>query len=439
MTIETTSCKRDVHDLSHLVFDCGKVGRLQTLTVVPVIAGDSYEEDLIGSFRLSPLRRGLASDCVVDVLSFYIPHRHAYGDEWVEFMKEGMKSTPLSKGIAGTAACVSFLGYSGGSIGEGSYRSMPKFITHGYGAIWNNYFKVPYDPDRVVKQSDVVLPITDDNRFGWKCANLKNIWTTPLPPNSTEFNEFTGTVSGATATLDIMDLDRAYAELHTEQERDFFMGNRYRDVMEDGFGGHANIDADQRPELLKRTTFWASGYDVNGTDQSSLGQYSGRTMQSFQHKVPRKYIPEHGCVWTVVLCRFPVTHQNENHFLFNEQTKSLSYEIIAGDPVITAHSKPYTLSAQDIFNFASYTWETPHSQWYREHPDKVHGLYQEAQGFPFLDVLPKSLNDAKYVNSSDFDNMFATTQLGHFQIQARKNVTCIRRLPDVRSSIVTSD
>src|SRR2546428_1711882 len=37
-----------------------------------------------------------------------------------------------------------------------------------------------------------------------------------------------------------------------------------------------SYDADNRPLLVMRYNLWASGYDVDGTDQTSLGQFSGR-------------------------------------------------------------------------------------------------------------------------------------------------------------------
>ena len=92
-----TGAPRTAHDLSHFIFSSGKMGQLQTLSVVPVIAGDSIELDLVGSLRLAQLRRGLAVDSRVDVFSFYIPHRHIYKDEWEQFMKDGFDATPLTQ------------------------------------------------------------------------------------------------------------------------------------------------------------------------------------------------------------------------------------------------------------------------------------------------------------------------------------------------------
>src|SRR5207244_8307410 len=53
------------------------------------------EMDAVGALRLSPLRRGLAIDSTVDIFTFYVPHRHVYGEQWIKFMKDGVNATPL--------------------------------------------------------------------------------------------------------------------------------------------------------------------------------------------------------------------------------------------------------------------------------------------------------------------------------------------------------
>src|SRR4051794_34676025 len=70
----------------------------------------------------------------------------------------------------------------------------------------------------------------------------------------------------STTSIDIMGLQAAYANLHTDQERDYFM-QRYHDVIS-SFGGKTSYDADNRPLLVMRSNLWASGYDVDGTDQT---------------------------------------------------------------------------------------------------------------------------------------------------------------------------
>src|SRR6516164_10456188 len=82
-----TGAERMPHDLSHLGFVAGQIGRLITISTTPVIAGDSFEMDAVGALRLSPLRRGLAIDSTVDIFTFYVPHRLVYGEQWIKFLK----------------------------------------------------------------------------------------------------------------------------------------------------------------------------------------------------------------------------------------------------------------------------------------------------------------------------------------------------------------
>src|SRR5262249_61433326 len=85
-----TPSLHDALPISHLGFLAGQIGRLITISTTPVIAGDSFEMDAVGALRLSPLRRGLAIDSTVDIFTFYVPHRHVYGEQWIKFMKDGV-------------------------------------------------------------------------------------------------------------------------------------------------------------------------------------------------------------------------------------------------------------------------------------------------------------------------------------------------------------
>src|SRR5205085_3504314 len=72
---------------------------------------------------------------------------------------------------------------------------------------------------------------------------------------------------------------------------------------------------DNRPLLVMRSNLWASGYDVDGTDQTSLGQFSGRVQQTYKHSVPRFFVPEHGTMFTLALVR-----RSEERFSRNAET-----------------------------------------------------------------------------------------------------------------------
>src|SRR5205823_14618796 len=74
------------------------------------------------------------------------------------------------------------------------------------------------------------------SRYGFRCCHLKNIWTSPLPPET----ELSRQMTTSTTSIDIMGLQAAYANLHTDQERDYFM-QRYHDVIS-SFGGKTSYD-----------------------------------------------------------------------------------------------------------------------------------------------------------------------------------------------------
>src|SRR6476660_9573320 len=165
-----TGAERRPHDLSHLGFLAVPIGRLMTISTTPVIAGDSFEMDAVGALRLSPWRRGLAIDSTVDIFTFYVPHRHVYGEQWFKFMKDGVNATPLP-----TVYTTGYIDHAAflGTI----YSDNPNYLNQ------------------------------DDARYGFRCCHLKNIWTAPLPPET----ELSRQMTTSTTAMDIMGLQAAYA------------------------------------------------------------------------------------------------------------------------------------------------------------------------------------------------------------------------------------
>src|SRR5690606_38534588 len=90
-----TGGERMPHELSHLGFLAGQIGRLITISTTPVIAGDSFEMDAAGDLPLFPLLRCLAIDATVVIFTSYVPHRHGYGEQSIKFMKDGVNASPL--------------------------------------------------------------------------------------------------------------------------------------------------------------------------------------------------------------------------------------------------------------------------------------------------------------------------------------------------------
>src|SRR5438128_7685764 len=91
--------------------------------------------------------------------------------------------------------------------------------------------------------------------------------------------------------------------------------------------------------------------EVDGTDQTSLGQFSGRVQQTYKHSVPRFFVPEHGTMFTLALVRFPPTATKEIQYL--NAKGALTYTDIAGDPVLYGNLPPREISMKDVFRSRS--------------------------------------------------------------------------------------
>src|SRR5256885_1783934 len=96
-----------------------------------------------------------------------------------------------------------------------------------------------------------------------------------------------------------------------------------------------------------RSNLWASGYDVDGTDQTSLGQFSGRVPQTYKHSVPRFFVPEHGTMFTLALVRFPPTATKEIQYL--NAKGALTYTDIFFFFILQGTPQPPPFSIQDVF------------------------------------------------------------------------------------------
>src|SRR5688500_546446 len=123
-----TGAERMPDDLSHHGYVRRQIGGLITISATPVTAAVSFVLDAVGALRLSPLRRGLAIDSTVDIFTFYVPHRHVYGEQWIKFMKDGVNATPLpTVNTTGYIDHAAFLG----TINPDTNK-IPKHLFQGY-------------------------------------------------------------------------------------------------------------------------------------------------------------------------------------------------------------------------------------------------------------------------------------------------------------------
>src|SRR5437762_13831214 len=90
-----TGAERMPHDLSHLGFLAGQIGRLITISTTPVIAGDSFEMDAVGALLFLPCRLGFALVSILSILPFKVLLFAFFVDQCIKFIKYVLIATHL--------------------------------------------------------------------------------------------------------------------------------------------------------------------------------------------------------------------------------------------------------------------------------------------------------------------------------------------------------
>jgi len=444
MSIKGITSNRNVYDLSHFSMNVGKIGCLQTIATVPVVAGDSMELNLESVFRLSPLRRPLYLDAMVDLFAFFVPHRHVYSKyqgevdtvgNWLDFIKEGIDEAQTFGTITNNASVETHC--LGTHIPVST--AFPKWLGHGYAQIYNRFFKNPGSTDMALTFFNVNTDAR--NYYGQLCCFPKRSFNCAmLTTNSDAEDTYTNAGTVNDTVVDLVEFAKQQGRYKSELKRDWF-GQRYADLMNELFGSKISEEVEPFPYLLARKTSYLSGYETDGTSGDSMGMFQARSVGVADLRFPYKFFDEHGCIWVMALVRFPVIDYNEAHWLTLPEQSEFTYKEIAGDPDIVSKEGAVVVDGEDFWFTSSDNnsmGELPHSWWYREHPNFVHPDYLLTDGHPFLNIAPDasvSTETPKYYTLTMYDYIFSTMQLAHWQCQSHVGLVAKRVVPDPRLNV----
>ena len=421
------------YDLSHLSMMTGLMGRVMSFSAIPIVAGDSMAISLNGFMRLAPLRRDQVVDSRLDIAAFYIPYTHIYGDTWIRFIKSGSQEAETLP--------TDTLSFATNCLGAGRLLgTVPRWVTRGYLQILERYYRIPDDSDNENISSGTLSTNATDRRYGYPAPRLKSFASTGRSLDASLASAGTVDVDDASDTFNIIELAQAKGDLRSQLILQW-QAQRYTDVLNQKWNSNVNIDADQRPMLLMRKSQWLSGHDINGTDNTSLGQFSGKVHSLVQFDVPRRFYPQHGTLWILGVVRFPNIWLNEAHYLI--QHADPSYLDVSADPSLWNVEPPTEILQSDLFQGGNSNTlgVHPFGQHYRSHPNLIHHDFQAFRGFPYIrdkpDLSGSGYNKkAWYVQSQDdYDDVFQTTQLGHWRSNFKISCVADRVVPSVGKSI----
>jgi len=445
---------RTAYNLSHLSHRAGQIGRIQTLTVIPVEAGASLELNIDGIARLAPNRKEIVSECQVDICAFFVPYRIPYGQAWIDFVNAGPDFSPSFTGVAVAAPYRNpeYLGL------QTCGATINRALLYGYNSIFHNFYAVP----SLVKHGDgpgdvndyTFYPTTEPGagncrKYGRLAARLPHVlnggnlvdaggvtgWEAQdLDPTDSE-------VAITAGVFSVKDLALVQSRYKSEAQSAWF-AHWYQDVMSEKFGSRLGKDVDPRnlmPEMLGRSTSMMSGIDVDGTDDATLGTFQGKTLDRVSFNMPRKIFEEHGIVHVLALFRYPLVHTREAHPLL--QKTNFSYDEIIADPERWANIAPIPwdpdpwLAGGSTLPPGVIEIQEPYGQWYRFQPNLVHSNFSTIPGYPFAKFDGNTYKDWYYYQDEEYKDTFQTTQIGQWQIQAMVKATKYSPIPGVAASI----
>ena len=423
------------YNLTHLGFKTFKMGRVNPIACIPTLPGDVFNIDMQININMAPFRRQLYLEPQIKFATFWIPHRHLESN-WIQFIEEGTDTSVTLSTSTMNSYDVEFMPHW---VSAANVPNKPFWYADGFLKIYDRFWR----PKMSVTPSTADTSWTstlwtagwdeDSLKYGPPAANLMNAMWTQTPDKQLSTSDVDLDVSGA--TLDIRDIAERVAKARSENRRNWY-NLWYEQIIQD-FGGSSTIDAEPRPELLWTDTVHLSGEDIYGHDTFTLGGLVGRPNGTLRHRIPNRYIPEHGTIWTVMCARFPNISTEETHWLIRDGASD--YDTIAGDSAIVANKQPVMMQLDDIFDTAS-TDEIallPHSHWYRQHPSYSEETFQEQYGFTFTKGVPSATDLGKNFYDTEFDNNnFQSTQFAHGLMSIKNNCFVERNLPTAEESIM---
>lgn len=416
---------RHLYDLGHETYPAiGEIGRLLTLTTLPVIAGETFEIETDAKVRLSQLRRPRTLTPVMDLFATYQPYRHTYDDIWREYIREGYDETQTFPGVAMPDPDNWYLQLR-------SPKTVPQWRVHHYVSTWNWFIR---DPSNVadVLPDDYIPTDKRSRRYGLPVGHLPTPWSVG---NMGTGDVTEDTLSTADDTLDIRALPLQKAILESEIDKTF-KATRYPDIIAMQFGGDASIDADPRPRLIAHRQ-----YPITLGDQAQDGERTSGGETSVKLYIPPFYCSEHGSIMVFAMVRFKSLTFQEigNRFV---DVVDMPWTEFAGNPDIFANSEPIDLVIGDYTEDGLMTGSStthgvvPYGEWFRYHQSWVHPLVRTVKGYPVIE-MPSNAVDSKYIQSQWYDEVFMNDSFAHWHAFCTHQVDAWRQIPPGLTSIYT--
>jgi hypothetical protein len=427
--------KRFKYDLGHRSQFVGKIGMFNTISMIPVVAGDSLQLDVNGVCRLGQLRRELVMDARVDIMVTYLPYRRSDPDFENRVLEGADSDEEVFANIADN--------YSGDEPLDILCQNLKTSIVKRpywdlYSRTYNRYVKHPDDEGI----DENTLPTNPDyRRYGLPTVRLEHpavdnrFVDTNASPEGVDFDLDSSDwilTMPSTTQLDVRRLAQQQARLKTETQKHWF-ANYYTELMSDQFNVNLGPDTEDtdKPTLLHTETMYMSGREINGTAEGNHGSVVGKIVSGINTSMDRIFLEEHGLVGIFMVVRFDTVGESEIHRF--QSPLALTVKDVLGHPETFMNEPPinFDLDAYFAGSGQGVSGVEPYGQWYRYHPSRIHSQFPALNGYPFIPF--GAFN--RYHEPDDYDDIFVTQALEHYNVTAMVNCTKYSVVPPATTSI----
>ena len=455
--------ERTEYNLKHKSVVALKMGRLQTVSRLPVIPGDTFMGKIGILSRLSPFKKVLLADLQYDAYTFYCPMRDYYEglgldsvNVWRRFILDQGRTTNLNAYLNSTDQRRPFL-----KLTQGTYR---RDIPWSYYRFHEGFFEDPdFNAARLFGSNAAPLvkkckktgrdsftessldpnlgtSAGEENPVAWygeKVSKLKTIYTSlrkePLGDKPTASLE----VSSGNVELDM-------TRLGYEAQK-----NR-RETIQNTYNRRANLQSfyqsvygtkprdwnDAFPELVAHQRANARISDVISQGDERLGEKVSHGVAYFELNMPPRFFAEHGWLWTVVVMRTEPFFPDQRYL----EDSLVDYWGVTRDPIGFGLGEALLTRGRIDGSKNSSTagiGYTPHHEELRRVPHWLHPLFTKDEN-EFVLERPHGNSWENYIQEEPdnlSDNWFDDTTYGHAQLDCNIQMRARRIIPPATSEI----
>lgn len=288
----------------------------------PVYPGESAEID-IQLFYESGIVDRLRNPAVMSLYVFYVPHRLVWSG-WTDFIAD------VDSGLSVPTNTTQW-----SSVFENGNNVKSSLMRRGYKLAYNTFFgdeSIGQTPGAWYNDVTADTFVTDMRMkaVSQVVQNLVSDLDNPADP-------FTGTVSGAVATIELSELDRRLrARRASVQQR--MSGEKYTDALA-RFGVKVSDALISQPEMIgfhSEVIYPTSTQATAGGTAPTVGQRFGKYAGTLKHKVGRKFFQEHGYVFGVYALRPVLSYSSMG---YPPEAFTTSREDFVIDPVLQPYQE----------------------------------------------------------------------------------------------------